>query len=37
MKQSSLDLLIGVYKPNKSKKSARIAHIENAEQSAWKP
>lgn len=33
MKQASLDLLIDVYKANKSRKEARITHIENARQS----
>lgn len=32
MKEASLDLLIDVYKANKSKKSARITHIESARQ-----
>ena len=30
MKQASLDLLIDVYKANKSRKESRITHIENA-------
>ncbi|BAS67091.1 four helix bundle protein [Bathymodiolus septemdierum thioautotrophic gill symbiont] len=33
MKQASLDLLIDVYKANKSRKETRIIHIENARQS----
>ncbi len=33
MKQASLDLLIDVYKANKSRKESRISHIENARQS----